>query len=774
MWAKKLMFLLLSSDFIRISRAHGDSDFGALTENGYDNPSGEEAICWEGTATIPSGDKHPKLPPFFIEGLAETDDSTYFQPNALSSCPTGTFLSISPPGDFYNSAWAAWGPLTKTWYNYTVQGQIDLTEMNGLEIVSSSGNHIVRIETMVCRVSSSLCSPFVRAEPPKGPEKEGGGPVEKRVESTPIYLDLGEPTDSQIYTFNVQVPMSVNIDDLYNVIGIMKFYTGSTASMPEYRWDIANSLPKDEHGSFIHYYDAPEINEVSPGIRIFVYCCIAMSSIVLLVMIGLTIKYYSTQVMQLQQAPFLLLYQVAALQAVICTFLLEPRNDFYCNWAPFFLVIPFQLHQAITIGRCYRIHTVVSPLLSDHFNRDSGIIKAYRLRFLTLCLSCKWKESTDSKQIRQTVRPRTVVWIIACWTVPQILLQTARVIWQPDVMSHKISDDFSEGRQVCTAELLGSEEFKSSIWLYSVIFLGLEGCVLLGMASLSRSLPSLLNESYAIYSSTLAGFVSTIMFGTVLLLTKNPEADPGMRFLVVVFLCLILILLPTIKIVAPKLVLAMSGQKLNLHQVITEHNKHKMPSKKENVHVTGTSLNNPLSSSSSCIHRDIPRTAGPSSVASEECWLEAVDETGESSNLHKDEPVDEIVESNNCHKDEPDFVAENAASSSSKSTITQSAENDFRKCLDTRVSTETRGLTTDTLEYMNREEKKLIVRDGDAPPGELIKRMLDLRKKLNKVTDKIGYGISVSPSDWESVNLLTEELGSSLSRIKFEDETNKV
>jgi hypothetical protein len=374
--------------------------------------------------------------------------------------------------------------MTNVEYNYTVQGTINIASLTGLEIALDDPAKVkVLIETIACRVSSSLCSPFVDEQTEVALAGQMNGSVVLKDTHTnmgKVLLDL-EPSNSSIYTFNVQVPTLIENDGLYNIIGVATFFVGSSSSQPERRYDIANSLARESSNQYVVYSDPPIISKVEPQAYIIAYLMIGISAAILVTMIALTIKYYDSQVMQICQAPFLLTYQLAALLAVLSSILMEAKSDVYCNWSLPMIMIPVHVHNAITLGRLYRIHTVVSPLLSDHFTRASAQRFPIRLQMkvLSLCLHGKWPDGDDSKQIRRTVRPRQVIWIITLWTIPQILLQIARLVIQPFDLSIMYDSGYSIGRPLCTAEILHQQEnIQESLAVYALIWLGFLGTCL--------------------------------------------------------------------------------------------------------------------------------------------------------------------------------------------------------------------------------------------------------------------------------------------------------
>jgi hypothetical protein len=228
---QSFFLLLLSGSLSRVS--HAQSGITG-TQTGYDTVYGQDAICWESYISNSSNSTASTVvvnSTFAIEGLSDESILNGYEGihvNLLSNCPSGTYLKISPPKEFSKPE-----PLTQTEYNYTIQGQINLTGMQGFEIASDSGNPQVKIEIVACQVSSSFCSPFVHEETEmalagtadKTSRIDGGSHGGTHVDMGGLVIEL-EPSTSMIYNFDVQVPTIIADDGIYNIIGVVKFFTG--------------------------------------------------------------------------------------------------------------------------------------------------------------------------------------------------------------------------------------------------------------------------------------------------------------------------------------------------------------------------------------------------------------------------------------------------------------------------------------------------------------------------------------------------------------------
>jgi hypothetical protein len=219
-------------------------------------------------------------------------------------------------------------------------------------------------------------------------------------------------------------------------------------------------------------------------------------------------------------------------------------------------------------------------------------------------------------------------------------------------------------------------------------------------------------------------------------------------------------MVPTIRIVGPKLVLAHSGVKILLHEMLSEHNKQSKPSPittshESTIHVTGSSFVHPSSSrSSSAI--SLPHGTAPISSSSQMAEV----------------PEEGVMSDNNDNEESPEKQEEvNAGINSQEVWLSRSAKSQLTQddsCEQT-LNSQTGEMNVDYADGSG-EENVLLIRNGEAPPGALVGNMIDLQAKLDRVTKMIAYGIAISPEDWKSVCVLSEQLESSLSRVKFESD----
>jgi hypothetical protein len=410
-------------------------------------------------------------------------------------------------------------------------------------------------------VTAGFCSPFVHEQAnirearieasftpeqaaaaalkPKRKAGDSHGGTHVHAPAVLVDLDTVDVTENGRYEFSVDVPMIINQPGNFFVIGTLQYFTGEQIDgPPKFRYDVANALSLEEHIRFVTFQDPPVILKVSDTVLTVSYVCVGTACCVILYMLSQTLRHYKSQVLQISQAPFLVMFQVSALIATASSVLYDPRSDVWCNLAQPLVYISLQIMYSVTFGRLWRIHAVVSPLLRNRLRRASlkkGILDHVGIGSV-FCPSYR-------TSIRREVTSSKVWLIVVFCTLPQIILQALAVGLQPLFKSVEFNIDESTGRCVCDNDV----ERKKSIHLYSTCVLFALVLALLVMAHIARQLPNLLNESSVIYDSTVTSILLTIVGVCVLSVTNDPTTSPGAYITESVALCSRFLRFPVMK-----------------------------------------------------------------------------------------------------------------------------------------------------------------------------------------------------------------------------------
>ena len=290
---------------------------------------------------------------------------------------------------------------------------------------------------------------------------------------------------------------------------------------------MANAINNLDHRVFT-YQSPVTILELTNIIRIISYIVIGVSGTIIAGMLYYTILYRNHQVMKLKQGYFLILFLIAALLATVMCMYLEPRNDLYCKISLPSILISAQFMYAITLGRLWRINTLISPLLMKSLRYKSSWIRRLSDSIKnTILTSSTSSKAADPINLRRTIKSKqlcVVVWFI---TAPQIIIQVLALILQTPYQSFEYNADESIGRAYCHRR----NDLVTSLQTYGFVCFGALVVLLLLVAHHTKSLPSLFNETNDIFSSTLTSLCIFVVGGCIVLSTNSPTTSPAMQYL---------------------------------------------------------------------------------------------------------------------------------------------------------------------------------------------------------------------------------------------------
>jgi hypothetical protein len=729
----------------------------AQTINGYDTESGGLAICWNSEAAA-SADEGLKFGNRLVRNFTTSDKGIHL----LESCPEGTTLMAEAPLEFKQ------GERLRTlgFYNYTVKVTIDLDHFQGTDIASDSGTSVA-VQLIACdTLTAGFCSPFVHDQAilrlaalneTKKPWVKGNRHGGTHVHSGYTIVNLDETLRQ--HEFTVTVPLIINQPGSFYVIGILQMFTGPNSTTPIYRYDISNALQGKER--LIIYQDPAKILEVSKAILILSYVAVGLVSCIILFLLQQTIRHYKTQVLQLSQAPFLVVFQLAALVATLGTVLLEPRSDVFCQVSKPILLISLQLLYAIPLGRLWRIHAVISPLLRRHLTKQTR--SALEILFHRITCGCFDRNSVTN--LRQEVSPWKVVRIVGFVMMPQVVLQIVALILQPQERTIEFNSDESIGRAICQGQ--GVDSSKEDILNYSFYALLLVVVMLLCMAHFSRRLPSLFNESQVIYSSTLMSVLLLVLGLGVLTVTDTPTTSPDVEYMIWVVLVLSMTSTMTIQCMMPKLRMVWSGEVVLVSKLVSDQRQSVCHSEassrslgmRSSVMHNVTGLNSTASdghyhydNATSIVSRASEAVTSNVSRVSASQISEPEDPRVKDT---KHELDDRLTESTEKNKDATSDSDESPGSS------TEPAAETKKLPIDRHVSFDPKDPPTQPKDLQLPKVKrttKIVIKQGEAPSRRLILKMVDLHDHLEQVTTRIMSGLQVPEEDWEQVRRMTGTL----------------
>jgi len=342
------------------------------TINGYDTELGTESICWRSSGVVSNESQSQLFANYLIKDFRLVDATV----DLLPRCPDGNALVGHAPTE-----WQTDGHRLRTgvWHNYTLETSLDLTTLGGTRFVSDVPPYRVSFQVVTCALGvSGFCSPFIHDEANNrlaamnisqspGPGESHGS---THVHSPRVFLEL-PPELGPVYEINVTVPMIVDDPgEYFTIVAVQMFVANGTESVVDEdvttRYDMANALTDDP---IIRYQAPATILRVTRPVQITCWVAIGIASCIILYLFFHTVKYRQHQVLRLSQAPFLIVFLLAALVATLCSAMFEPSSDINCKFGDPLVLMSLQLFFAITIGRLWRINSVISPLLIQTLRR---------------------------------------------------------------------------------------------------------------------------------------------------------------------------------------------------------------------------------------------------------------------------------------------------------------------------------------------------------------------------------------------------------------------
>lgn len=563
-----LCFSLVVLSLLSVGRANFAIPGTTQTINGYDTELGEDSICWKSFGTNGTETSsnilfaNPLVEQFVLEEKVEL----------LRECPDRNALHAWAPLEFQRGERLR----TKEWYNYTVDIDLNITSLGGnsSQFVSDDGPRVA-IQILVCELGvAGFCSPFVHeeanerladlgeSEETKQGDRHGGSHVHSAF--TMVHL---KPEDGPIYKIQEEIPMLVNEPGSFFAIGAIQMYLGNDDTPVHTRWDMANAL-EGQH-RLLAYQEPAEVLEVPDSVRVVSYVAIFIVASVIVYLLFRTVQHRKHQVLRLTQGRFLIVFLIAALAATIASAFLEPKNDLYCRVGRPIIMCSAQLIYAITLGRLWRIHSVISPLLAQTLRQEQGYTYRFFTAFrrLTQRVSNTCFKQPNQKNLRRQVSEWQLALVVVLFTLPQVILQFLSVFVDVPKRNIDFNEDESKGRAECNC---GSDATRSYEFLGSICFVILV-IVLLLAAHTARGLPSLFNETRDIFDATVTTLMLLVLGVGILAVTNGPTTSPAVPYLVGVTLTLSITLNTSVRIMMPKLKMIRRGEIVLVSKLVSDH-----------------------------------------------------------------------------------------------------------------------------------------------------------------------------------------------------------
>jgi len=538
----------------------------------------------------------------------------------------------------------AWEGNHNTPYHRIGPDAIDLSKTkNNTSNNNQHHNHRIALSVIACGVgfSGGLCTPFVveeyNAYMRQWQHNDFATTTPHIVQSEIVYEPLPQPQNKNelldVFTFQKDIPMVVPTPGDYVVIVALQLEVSPTTTPSNttisnntttatsngyWHLDMANALhnPQQQQQAsatflrVVTYQDPPTILAVSTAIRYSGYAAIILSGGIIAWLLTESIRHRNSSCLQITQGKFLTLFLFAGLAATVSSFLLEPRNDQYCQVGFPMVLCSLQLFFAITLGRIWRINAIVSPAIMKLNNGKSSGSSRFSKEKENVQHAASWKETVKAAVNAQTLffdplrkmtnvllwmelknRPRSLrksitdsqlAMVVFMVTMPQILFQVVVAIAQPRRLLVEYNDDESIGRQYCASTYRDSagslpreiQNAATNLFYYAcAIFIWLLLALLI-MARSTRKLPSLFNESKVILDSVVSSLVLLILGGGVIAGTRSSTSSPAVEYCVFLVVILCATLQASLRLMIPKLKMAWRNEQVVVSELVIEHSRY--------------------------------------------------------------------------------------------------------------------------------------------------------------------------------------------------------
>jgi hypothetical protein len=566
-----LIFLL-----VLISPAHAAEQQGSASADAsffvtFTQIGGTQPRCWNAT-TFQTLQEDTTATAAGDQIIRPTDLTVY-------ECGSQTLLTIEFVGNQASVVpRLGWGYLPNQKVEFSIRGSLDVT-LTTTEIWDAV------MVLQLCPVGfNSLCSPILPGPPSSGTRwrlLQDEPAVEYVMDYEYLSISASEIVERQL----VLRPPSAGI---YSLMASLVVFAKQPVDDDELTGSSnirgASIVPFSSSGAeqliIVHEGHGEEPAVVDDWAVVLVLCFCGMGGLTLFSLLVMCIYYRKAQVFELTQGKFLMAMLVSGLVATCSLFLLEPKNDLYCQLFQPLVTLPMHIMFAILVGRMWRIRAIISPLLLLTLDKEEHWTSKV-VNMVEELTRYEWfgnGVTVPGKKLRRAITDRQLLTVIIFLCLPQIIVQILIATIGDQKFLMEDGKDFSpEGYATC------SLQFFDLLGLLSFVFVLLLFFILLVLAGSSRDLPSLFNETQSIWTVAVATFRMTVIGTLVVALTYRQRSGPTAQYLTLALLGGVTIVHTCVRITWAKVVAARKGNKIAVTRLIAAHNKTRMSHGSVNV-----------------------------------------------------------------------------------------------------------------------------------------------------------------------------------------------
>lgn len=386
-------------------------------------------------------------------------------------------------------------------------------------------------------------------------------PLERREEHSELFLET-------------------TIQTSFDVVG--NYYLIAVASIlvqNEAEQEMKMTITNNPQASIYTFDQFVELNMSSKQAQILSYGVTAASIAFEFFILVSLVRNRNHNIMKVSQVSFLIAFLVMGILAIILGIFLSDVNDLFCNLR-ILVNIPLAAMYAILIARLWRIDAITTPVMGNTFTgngADPNYQGPFLLRLLSFIAEGKCPATASSvlpnrgprrrssyQSVRRTITNTMLVRIILVLVAPFVAIDTFLIAYGVFVETFD-----SEAESYETPMCSNSVSVKRMV--YFIAFLMLQ-ILTVFVAYMTKELPSVVNESEAIFRSTWVNLMFAFAFS--LLILMEPTA-PNVELLSLTFVTICYVSSMTWFIIVPKLKVVWSGQNINIQQELHMHQQYR-------------------------------------------------------------------------------------------------------------------------------------------------------------------------------------------------------
>jgi hypothetical protein len=251
------------------------------------------------------------------------------------------------------------------------------------------------------------------------------------------------------------------------------------------------------------------------------------------------IKNRNHNIMKVSQVPFLIAFIIMGMVTVLCNLFQVSTKEIFCS-LKLLVNIPLCTMYAILIARLWRIDAITTPVMGNTFtgnDSDPNYKGPFLFKVLSFIAEAKWPGADNTvgpnrhlsrrssfQSIRRTISNTMLVRIVVVLVMPFVAIDTIIIIQGNGTSMHTYeSDDVNFQVEKCVHAVSVVK------LIFFLAFLMLQ-ILTAFVAYMTKELPSIVNESEAIFRATWINLMFAFAFSIIILMEpSSPNIEVNTR-----------------------------------------------------------------------------------------------------------------------------------------------------------------------------------------------------------------------------------------------------